>query len=56
MDAKDHGEQSVDKNSICRLEWIALAMEAARRHKQTEQLQLPSQSARGEPDDTDDDA
>jgi hypothetical protein len=37
MDAKDHGEHSPDKNSICSLEWIALAIEAARRHKEDEQ-------------------
>jgi hypothetical protein len=55
MDAKDHGEQSVDKNNICRLEWIAWAMEAARRHKETEKLQPPSGSARGESDYMDDD-
>ena len=37
MEAKDHGEHSPDKNSICSLEWIALAIEAARRHKEDEQ-------------------
>jgi hypothetical protein len=36
MDAKDHGERSSTKNSICSLEWIAWAMEAARRHKEAE--------------------
>jgi hypothetical protein len=36
MDAKDQGEQSATQNSICRLEWIAWAIEAARRHKETE--------------------
>jgi len=36
MDAKDHGERSSAKNSICSLEWIAWAMEAARRHKEAE--------------------
>jgi hypothetical protein len=55
MDAKDHGEQSVDKNNICRLEWIAWAMEAARRHKQTEQQQPPPRSVRRQSDDMDDD-
>ena len=35
MDAKDRGEPTANKNSICSLEWIALAMEAARRHKET---------------------
>ncbi len=34
MDAKDRGEPTASKNSICSLEWIALAMEAARRHKE----------------------
>ena len=42
MDAKDHGERtSDDQNRICRLEWIALAMEAARRHKEAEHLGAP---------------
>jgi hypothetical protein len=36
MDAKDHGDESSTKNSICSLEWIAWAMEAARRHKDAE--------------------
>jgi len=37
MDAKDHSGQFHDKNSICRLEWIAAAIEAARRLKKNEQ-------------------
>jgi hypothetical protein len=37
MDAKDHGEHASNKNSICSLEWIAWAIEAARRHKESEQ-------------------
>ena len=37
MDARDHGEHAADTNGICRLEWIALAIEAARRHKEDEQ-------------------
>ena len=37
MDAKDHGEQSAEKAGICSLEWIAWAIEAARRHKEDEQ-------------------
>ena len=41
MDAKDHGEPSYDKNSICSLEWIAWAIDAARRHKQHEQRYAP---------------
>jgi hypothetical protein len=36
MEAKDHRETQPSKNSICRLEWIAWAMEAARRHKEAE--------------------
>jgi len=37
MDAKDHREQQGTQNGICRLEWIAWAIEAARRHKEGEQ-------------------
>jgi hypothetical protein len=36
MDCKDHDEGERPKNTICRLEWIALAMDAARRHKEAE--------------------
>jgi hypothetical protein len=36
MDAKDHGEHLHYKNSICSLEWIAWAIDAARRHKRHE--------------------
>jgi len=36
MDAKDHREQPGTENGICRLEWIAWAIEAARRHKEGE--------------------
>jgi hypothetical protein len=42
MDAKDHGEQSSDTNGICRLEWIAWAIDAARRHKEEEQRDGPA--------------
>jgi hypothetical protein len=35
MDAKDHREQP-SPNNICRLEWIAWAIDAARRHKEDE--------------------
>jgi hypothetical protein len=56
MDAKDHGEHgsnACDKNSICSLEWIAWAIEAARRHKENEHSH--SQPARPEdPLDSDD--
>jgi hypothetical protein len=37
MEAKDRSESETNKNSICRLEWIAWAMDAARRHKEAEQ-------------------
>jgi hypothetical protein len=46
MDAKDHSEFSADKNNICRLEWIAAAIEAARRHKQDEQRDPPARPRR----------
>jgi hypothetical protein len=39
MDAKDHSEQALERNGICRLEWIAWAIDAARRHKEDEQRQ-----------------
>jgi hypothetical protein len=42
MDGKDRVEQALNKNNICSLEWIAWAMEAARRHKEAEQLGTPS--------------
>jgi hypothetical protein len=50
MDAKDHGENAANashQNSICRLEWIAWAIEAARRHKESEHLHPPA----AQPDD-----
>jgi hypothetical protein len=53
MDAKDHGEHASDKNNICRLEWIAWAIEAARRHKEGEHLQ-PASARREDPFDADD--
>ena len=43
MDAQDRTERELDKNTICRLEWIAWAMEAARRHKEAEQLGVAQQ-------------
>jgi hypothetical protein len=46
MDAKDHGEQAHDKNSICRLEWIAAAIAAARRHKEDVQREPPARPRR----------
>jgi hypothetical protein len=38
MEAKDHTERDLSKNNICRLEWIAWAMDAARRHKDSEHV------------------
>jgi hypothetical protein len=38
MDGKDRVERTPDDNGICSLEWIAWAMEAARRHKEAEQF------------------
>jgi hypothetical protein len=46
MDAKDHGEHLHDKNSLCRLEWIAWAIDAARRHKKDEQREPPASPRR----------
>jgi hypothetical protein len=46
MDAKDHVEQSSEKSSICSLEWIAWAIEAARRHKEDEQRETPARPGR----------
>jgi hypothetical protein len=40
MDAKDHREQPSSQNNICRLEWIAWAIEAARRHKEDERSRI----------------
>jgi hypothetical protein len=46
MDAKDHREQPSTQNNICRLEWIAWAIEAARRHKEDEHRPLePTRSS-----------
>jgi hypothetical protein len=42
MDGKDRVEPAPTKNNICSLEWIAWAMEAARRHMETENLGDPS--------------
>jgi hypothetical protein len=39
MDAKDHGEQTASKTNICSLEWLAWAIDAARRHKDDEQAE-----------------
>lgn len=40
MEAKDRSESESTDNSICRLEWIAWAMDAARRHKDAEHAGL----------------
>ena len=40
MEAKDRTESESNQGIICRLEWIAWAMDAARRHKEAEQLGL----------------
>jgi hypothetical protein len=45
MDAKDHGEQSAEQSRICRLEWIAWAIDAARRHKEDEQREPPPRTS-----------
>lgn len=34
MDSTDHDDREPAGNQICRLEWIALAMDAARRYKE----------------------
>jgi hypothetical protein len=44
MDGKDRVAQAPNKNNICSLEWIAWAMEAARRHMETEHLGDPPQN------------
>jgi hypothetical protein len=46
MDAKDHGEHSHEKNNICSLEWIALAIDAVRRHKEDRQRGSPPRPRR----------
>jgi len=51
MDAKDHSEPASDKNSICSLEWIAWAIEAARRHKEGEHVSPARQQDRFDSDD-----
>jgi hypothetical protein len=47
MDAKDHSEHLLYKNSICSLEWIAWAIDAARRYKKDEQRDPPARPRRG---------
>jgi hypothetical protein len=48
MEATNHGERTTDEHSICRLEWIAWAIEAARRHKEAGQAPPPPKSPRTE--------
>ena len=47
MDAKDRCEHSHYKHSICSLEWIAWAIDAARRHKKDEHRDPPVRARRG---------
>jgi hypothetical protein len=42
MDARDHGGHAADTNGICRLEWVALAIDAAHRHKEDEPVIPPT--------------
>jgi hypothetical protein len=48
MDAKEYGEQPGTRNGICRLEWIAWAIEAARRHKENEHQRTVPHDDRGD--------
>jgi hypothetical protein len=54
MDAKDHREHTGTQNGICRLEWIAWAIEAARRHKESEQQRPESSPNRSDRFETED--
>jgi hypothetical protein len=51
MDAKDHVERDSHESSICRLEWIAWAMDAARRYKEAEHLGVEPSTQRQLPDE-----
>lgn len=51
MEANDHSQHSADKSNICRLEWIAWAIDAARRHKEDEQRSAPPTRSSRESDD-----
>jgi len=53
MEAQDRTERESEKNSICRLEWIAWAMDAARRHKEAEQPGLVRPEAEEQAGDED---
>lgn len=39
MDARDNGNSNPFANTICSLEWIACAMDAARRHNERQDAQ-----------------
>ncbi|MBN1239602.1 MAG: hypothetical protein JXB36_13945 [Gammaproteobacteria bacterium] len=49
MDARDNGNNNPFANGICSLEWIACAMDAARRHN--ERRHDPRGRGDGSPDD-----
>jgi hypothetical protein len=51
MDAKDHVEHDSCESSICRLEWIAWAMDAARRYKEAEHVGREPSAERKRPDE-----
>jgi hypothetical protein len=38
MESKDHDERERSQNGICSLEWISMAMDAARRYREAEQI------------------
>ena len=55
MDAQDNGSSNPFSNPICSLEWIACAMDAARRHKQLQDDQGgPNDAAEPRPARADD--
>ncbi len=54
MDAKDYRDQPGTQNGICRLEWIAWAIEAARRHKESEHQRTVPHDDRDDTSDSDD--
>jgi hypothetical protein len=51
MDAKDRVEGDAQDSGICRLEWIAWAMDAARRYKEAEHLGIEPSVERKLPDE-----
>lgn len=54
MDDNETREQDAAKSTICRLEWIAQAIEAARRYKESEHA--TTRKVRKEPRDSDDES